>query len=710
MSKVPKKKFGEIVAGFIVHKQKLIEKVFLSMTVIAAICSLFVGTNYDLTKYLPAWTPTKQGIKIMEKEFSYPGSARVMIDNITIYETKNYVDQIERIDGVDSVIWAGSTGQINVGSDYLEMQNLDDYYKDDHALLNVTFDKGDSDPKTYQAINNIKKIIGNKGHFTGPAVDNKNLGDALNAEIPKIMTGTIVLIFVVLILTTNSWFEPVMFMLTMGIAIILNMGSNLIFGEISFLSVSVASILQLAVAMDYSVFLLHAFSNEKTKGLGMEKTLSNVLNKILPSILSAAATATIGFLALALMKFSIGKDMGLVLAKGMFWSLLSVILLMPALIIRWDKLIEKTKHKPFVPNLDKLINKIFGARKVIAIMVFILVIPAYFSQGMNNFKFGTTAIGGGKGTVVYEDQQAIKAVFGESNSLLIMIPNENQVKEKQLSDELDKLDFVKSVTSLAKTLPTGIPESILPESLTSQLHSAKYSRLIVDLSFEPESNFAFDRIEEIKNIIKKYYFQDTYLLGTTPATKDMKEVILSDYGTVDKISLLGVALVILFSFQSLILTLVVLIPIKAAIYINMALPFLYGNTMVFLGYLMVSSIQLGATVDYAILLTNYYLLERKDGKAPILSAISAIKSSLVSIMTSGTVLTMVGYGLYLVVSIAAIGDMGRLIGRGALISMFLVICLLPFLLVICDSLRIKEKNLIAKITIFIKNLFKKIKK
>lgn len=710
MSINSRKTFGELVADFIIKRQKAIENTFLALFIISIVCALFVGTNYDLTKYLPSSAPTKQGIKIMENEFGYPGSARVMVDNVTIFEAKSYVSQIEKIDGVDSVTWAGSIGQLNVADDYLKMQDLGDYYKDGHALLNITFVKGDSDPKTYEALNQIEKIIGNKGHYTGPSVDNKTLGDTLNAQIPKIMVGVIILIFVILILTTNSWFEPIIFLLTMGVAIILNIGSNIIFGEISFLSVSVSSVLQLAVAMDYSVFLLHALSNEKAKGLGVEKALSNVLKKILLSIISAAMTATIGFLALALMKFSIGKDMGFVLAKGMFWSLLSVIFLMPVLILRWNKLIEKTKHKSFIPNLDKLINKVFSAREVVAILVIILIIPAYFAQSMNNFIYGTTSVGGGKGTKTYENQQAINNVFGESNTLLIIIPNENMVKERELGEELDNLPFVKSVTSLSGTLPTGVTESILPEDLTSKLHTARYARLIVDLNFGSESDYAFKSVDEVKTIVKKYYQENAYFVGTTPATEDIKAIISFDYSTVDKIALLGVALVLLISFRSIILTIAVLIPIKAAVYMNMALPFLYGNTMIFLGYLMVSSIQLGATVDYAILLTNYYLIERKNKKTPTKAAIAAIKSSIVSIMTSGTVLTIVGYGLYFVMSIPAIGDMGRLIGRGALISMFLVICLLPFLLMISDTLYEKERILFRKIASYLKKILEQIKK
>lgn len=702
-----KLQFGEIVADFIIKKQRLIEKVFLFLLIISVFCIPFVHTNYDLSKYLPAQTQTKQGIKLMEHEFGYPGSARVMIDDISIYEAKNYVDQIEKIDGVDSVTWAGSVGQVDVSKDYVAMQDLGDYYKDNHALLNISFDKGDSDPETNKALDKIYSLIGNKGHYAGPAVDNKNTGDSINGIMPKVTAGVVVLIIAVLILTTTSWFEPILFMLTMGVAIILNIGSNLIFGEISFITFSVSSILQLAVAMDYSVFLIHAFSSEKAKGLGVEKTMSNALKKILPSIVSSAMTATIGFLVLALMKFSIGKDMGLVLAKGMVWSLLSITLLMPVLIIRWEKLIEKTKHKSFVPNLDGVAKKIFGIGKFVAVITLIVIVPAYFAQSMNNFKYGTASMGGGKGSKVYADQQAIKAIFGQSNTMLLMVPNENQVKEKQLSEELKNLNFVRSVTSLADMLPGGIPESILPGSLTSKLHSAQYVRLIVDMNFSPENDFAFKSVETIKTITKKYYPENTYYLGDTPATKDMKDVILSDYGIVEAISILGVAAVVLFSFRSLVLTLAMLISIEIAITLNMAIPFLFGNDLAFLGYLMVSSIQLGSTIDYAILMTNNYLHERGLKKTPPQAAIGAIKSSMVSIMTSGTVLTVVGFGLYFFISISAIGDMGRLIGLGTLISMFFVICLLPFLLVISEPLRTKENVLISKITIYIQKLVAK---
>ena len=279
-----------------------------------------------------------------------------------------------------------------------------------------------------------------------------------------------------------------------------------------------------------------------------------------------------------------------------------------------------------------------------------------------------------------------------------MVANQGEVKEKILSEELKQLPFVKSVTSIAGILPQGISESILPRNLTSKMHTQNYARIILDLSLESESQVSFDGVNQIKNITEKYYGKDIYLLGSTPATQDIKKIILSDYKSVNLISMLGVALTALISFRSAILALSVMIPIKIAILVNMALPYLYNNNFTFLGYLMVSSMQLGATVDYAILLSNNYLIQRRElKKSKIEAAKATVQHSLPSILTSAAVLTATGYGIYFLISINSIKELGELIGRGAFFSFIFVIFLLPSLLIITDGLRLKERKLVNRL-------------
>ncbi|HWP52144.1 MAG TPA: MMPL family transporter [Clostridia bacterium] len=671
--------------SFIVRRRNAIEKFFILMVVLSAVASLMIRVNYDLTEYLPTWAPTKQGIDVMEEQFGYPGTARVMVKDVTIYEAKLYKEKIKAIDGIDSVTWADTSADIYTSQAFLEASDIDDYYKDNCAVYDVIFEAGDSDPASYTAINEIRHMLGDKCSISGPTVENKTVSENMAREMPRILVVGVLFIICILTLTTNSWFEPVLFMVTMGAAVIINTGTNIIFGTISFISSNAAALLQIAVAMDYSIFLLHTFTAEKNKGLGIEQAMENALRIAMNSIVSSAFTTIIGFLALALMQFSIGYDIGMVLAKGIVCSMLTVLLLMPALILRWQGIIEKMQHKPFIPPLDKFAKQMFGARFVVAALVLILIVPCYVAQGMTHYMYGTSVVGCAEGTPTWMEKKAIDDVFGESNMIVVVVPNKGNVIEKQLADELEDQPYIRNVTALSTALPQGVPESFLPQSLTEQLHTQSYSRMLVNVRSDTETDIAFVYDDEIKAIVNRYYPEDTYFIGKTPVAKDIKRIILQDNKEVNMISILGVALVVFMAFGSLGITLVVLVPIEVAVYVNMALPYLYNQKLAFLGYLMVSSMQLGATVDYSILLTNNYLAMRQEEPDKKQAAIKTISKSTISIMTSGMVLTIVGYGLNFMSSVPTVVDLGHLIGRGGLFSMLFVLTLLPLLLTLFDD-------------------------
>lgn len=683
--------------SFIVKRRNVIEKFFIVMVIFSVIASTMVGVNYDLTKYLPTWSPTKQGIDIMEQEFGYPGTARAMVKDVSIYEAKLYKDKIEAIDGVDSVSWADTTANIYTSQAFLESEDIDDYYKDGCAVYDVIFDDGDSDPASYAAIDEIRNMLGENCSISGPTVENKTVSENMAHEMPRILTIGVIFIICILMLTTNSWFEPVLFMVTMGVAVIINTGTNVIFGTISFISSNAAALLQIAVAMDYSIFLLHTFTAEKKKGIETEQAMENALRIAMKSIVSSAFTTIIGFVALALMQFTIGFDIGMVLAKGILCSMLSVLLLMPALILRWQGIIEKTQHKPFIPPLDKFAKGVFKSRYVVAILVILIIIPCYVAQGMTHFMFGTSVVGCAEGTPTWLEKKAIDDVFGESNTIVVIVPNKGNVIEKQLADELEDMSYIRNVTALSSTLPQGIPESFLPVSLVEQLHTEKYSRMLVNVRSDTETEAAFQFDDNIKAMVQKYYPEESYYIGKTPVAKDIKGIILKDNKEVNMISILGVALVVFMAFGSLAMTLVVLIPIEVAIYVNMAIPYIYGEKLAFLGFLMVSSMQLGATVDYSILLTNNYFAIRQNEPDKKKAAIETISHSTLSIMTSGLVLTIVGYGLNFMSSVPTVVDLGHLIGRGGLFSMVFVLTLLPLLLNIFDDMITRGRKRTKKI-------------
>lgn len=685
---------------FIIKKCRKIEIVFFAAVLISAIAAPFVYINYDLTTYLPSYVQSKAGLDLMEEKFGYPGTARVMLDDVTLYEAKQYKERLSAVDGVDQILWLDSGTNVFSSEDFINYSDIDEYYKDGSAVMDITFEEGDTSRKTSDAIDELKSIAGEKGHFVGMAVQNKSLAENVSSEMKLILSLGVLMIFIILCITTNSWFEPVLYLVVMGVAIVINKGTNLFLGEISFLTNSVSAVLQLAVSMDYSIFLIHAFTREKNKGLEQKEALSNAINEALNSIFASSLTTIVGFIVLTFMKFNIGFDMGIVLAKGIVLSLLTVVFFMPAMILRMTPLIEKTAHRSFMPEFDRMSRGIYKIRYGILILVAVIVIPAYTAQSMNTFLFGNDAVGASEGTLVYEDEQLINAKFGRSNMMMAIVPNNSVIDEKNFTHDIESMPYTKSVTSLAKELPDGVPEDFLPRSITGQLHKDGYSRILIFVNTKGESELAYKCSDEIQAIMKTYYPDGSYLVGTTPSTQDIEVTITKDYSRVNILSLIGVFVVVMFSFKSIIIPVIIMIPIEVAIFINMALPYIKGETMIFMGYIIVSCIQLGATVDYAILVTNSYLECRKEAEKKE-AAILALKRSIPAIFTSGSILTIVGYILYYISSVAAIGDLGHLIGRGAWMSMLLVLTLMPAFLVMFDH--ILTENEFDRIKSFFRN-------
>lgn len=673
------------IARFILRKQGWIESVFVMGCIFSLIAMLFVNVNYDLTEYLPESAKSCVGLDLMEKEFGYPGTARLMLKDVSLYEAKQYKDRLEAVDGVDQILWCDSTVNVYAGEDFLRDADIEDYYKNDCAVMDITFDEGDTDKKTSQAIDEMKAITGDKGYYVGMAVQNKSLTENVESEMNLILSVAVIMIFVVLCISTSAWSEPFLFLIVMGVAILLNRGTNIFIGTVSFLTNNVAMVLQLATSMDYSIFLLDAFAREKEKGLSEEQAMIHAIDAAINSIFASSLTTVVGFLALVSMKFTIGFDMGLVLAKGIVFSLLTVLFFMPAMILKFSRWNERTKHRPFLPSFEGVGRFIYRIRWIPLIIMLILTPPAYVAQGMNDFLYGNSAVGASEGTQVYEDDQVISEQFGRSNMMLALYPNTSPVNEREMSEKIEELPYVKSVTSMANTLPEGIPEEFLPYSVTSQLHTKDYGRMLIYIRTKTESEMAFQGSDEIQEILKQYYPDGAYLVGETPSTQDIKITITEDNTRVNTLSMLGVFLVVMFSFRSLVIPTVVMVPIEAAIFLNMAVPYLAGDTMVFMGYIIVSSIQLGATVDYSILLTNHYVACRKEMEKRE-ACIQALALSCPSIFTSGTIIILAGYIIHFISTTAAIGDLGHLIGRGALFSVILVLTVLPALLVLFDRI------------------------
>ena len=673
------------MAHFIVQRGRIIEKFFIAMTIFCAVCYPFVGVNYDLSKYLPDFAPTKQALDVMEQEFGYPGMARIMVKDVTLPEARTIRQRISRVDGVDLVVGPDLAANVYSTDAFIKNSLTDRFYKDGNAVYQIIFEDGDSDASTHKAINEIYGIVGkDRGCFAGSAVSSKERQESITREIAMAIGMAVVIIWLILTLTTTSWFEPFLFILVMAVAIVLNMGSNIMFGRISFFTFSTAAILQLAVSMDYSIFLLHTYTAIKQSGVDSRPAMEAAIEKSCSSILASGATTIVGFLVIALMKFTIGRDVGFVLTKGIVCSLVTVLFLMPTLILRFDKKIEKTAHRFFLPPLDGLGKLMYRIRIPVLAAAAFCAVPCYFGQSMNYFYYGDDALGSGPGTRVYEDSRAIEDVFGKSNVIIAMVPNGNVIKERRLTDELKDQEFIDYALSMAGTLPQGIPESFLPESVTKQLRTGSYARILISMENREESSYSFQCSEKLTEIVKKYYPEDSYVIGMTPTTMDIRDILTDDYNRVSIISLAGVALVVMLTFHSVMVPVLVIIPIEVAIYLNMTIPYIIGDSMVYIGYIIVSCLQLGATIDYSILMTNNYM-EFRETMGSRDAAVTAIAKSAISILTSGGILTVVGYLLYFTSSIQAISQVGRLVGRGALLSMILVLSLLPALLAAFDK-------------------------
>lgn len=673
------------MAHFIVQRGRIIEKFFIAMTILCAVCYPFVGVNYDLSKYLPDFAPTKQALDVMEQEFGYPGMARIMVKDVTLPEARTIRQRISRVDGVDLVVGPDLAANVYSTDAFIKNSLTDRFYKDGNAVYQIIFEDGDSDASTHKAINEIYGIVGkDRGCFAGSAVSSKERQESITREIAMAIGMAVVIIWLILTLTTTSWFEPFLFILVMAVAIVLNMGSNIMFGRISFFTFSTAAILQLAVSMDYSIFLLHTYTAIKQSGVDSRPAMEAAIEKSCSSILASGATTIVGFLVIALMKFTIGRDVGFVLTKGIVCSLVTVLFLMPTLILRFDKKIEKTAHRSFLPPLDGLGKLMYRIRIPVLAAAAFCAVPCYFGQSMNYFYYGDDALGSGPGTRVYEDSRAIEDVFGKSNVIIAMVPNGNVIKERRLTEELEDQEFIDYALSMAGTLPQGIPESFLPESVTKQLRTGSYARILISMENREESSYSFQCSEKLTEIVKKYYPEDSYVIGMTPTTMDIRDILTDDYNRVSIISLAGVALVVMLTFHSVMVPVLVIIPIEVAIYLNMTIPYIIGDSMVYIGYIIVSCLQLGATIDYSILMTNNYM-EFRETMGSRDAAVTAIAKSAISILTSGGILTVVGYLLYFTSSIQAISQVGRLVGRGALLSMLLVLSLLPALLAAFDK-------------------------
>ncbi len=664
-----------------IKKKKTILILFLCAAVACAFLMLGVGQNYDMSEYLPDQSDSKIGIDILKDEYSYNGSALLMLENKSIVEVLEAKKQLAEIDGIESVVWLDDVADLKQPVELIDEEIRNNFYNNGNALIQLVFTQDDYSPETRAAIDEVKDVFGQQTILSGSAVDAYINVSSINSNIMSGVMIALGITLVILFLTTNSVAEVILFLFTIGIAIVLNMGTNIIFGKISYMTFACGAILQLAVSMDYSIFLLHRFAYERETESDPTKAMANAQKATFSSIMSSGATTIVGFLALIFMSYTIGLDMGLVLAKGIVFSLLSVMLLLPVLAVLFVKLIDKTKHKPLLPSLKKVQHMLGGKLKYVVLGVLIVVgVISFMAQNRNEYMYSSSNVGDAQQTLMNEK---VKNTFGESNNFVVLVPRGSETDEYEMVQALDELSDVKSVQGIYAFIDPATPQEIVPDYLQEQFLSESYSRYIVEVDTEIESEASLQAVEQLRQVVNVYY-EDGYVTGASPVIYDIAHATSGDFSLVTILSIIFVGIIVLITFKSISIPIILLFIIQTSIWINMAVPYFEGTPMIFIGYMIISSVQLGATIDYAILMTTYY----REGRLTLNKREAseyAVEKAGASIMVSALVLAAAGFVVAGTFTQEAMAQLGTLIGRGALLSGFLTIFVLPQLLILLDA-------------------------
>ena len=665
----------------IVNHKKTVIVAFVMAMIVSAVCSTMVNVNYDINDYLPDGTASTVALDTMNEEYdmSIP-NARVMVSNLTVAQALEMKQKLSEIEGVEDVTWLDDVVDTDIPLETADKDTVENYYKDNKALFTVTI----NEHTRIETVNAIRDLIGDDNSMAGAAINTAIAAQATNKEVKNIIFLVIPICLAVLFLTSSSWIEPILLLGSIGVAILLNKGSNLMFGTISFVTNAAGGVLQLAVSMDYSIFLLHRFQEMREEGQAPKEAMINALCKSTGSILSSGLTTVIGFAALILMRFKIGPDMGLAMAKAIFLSLITVFVLFPVVLLYCYPLIDKTKHKSFLPDFGKF-GQFVTKLMVPAVLVFVLfIIPCNLGQKENFFSYGSSQIFS-TDTQIGRDTKIIEDTFGKSNNLVLMVPKGDLEKETELSKKLHDMPEVTSILSYVDNAGAEVPMDYVDNETLSKLISDNYSRLVLTVDADFEGEKTFNLIEEIRSLAKSYYGDKYLLAGESASTYDLMDTITKDNDRVNLIAIGAVFVVLLLSMKSITIPVILVLAIETAIWINLSVPYFTNDFVFYIAYLIISSVQLVATVDYAILLTSRYM-EVRETASKKKTIVETLRSTTVSIMTSASILTIAGLLLWKISTHGILSQLGHLLARGTALSTLIVLFVIPGMLYIFDGL------------------------
>ncbi len=686
------KKIGELVC-----KYRTVILIIAILLLIPSIIGIkMTKINYDILVYLPEDIETIQGEKILSNEFNMGAYSVIVLDNMTTKDILQLENEIKKLDNVAMAISTADVLGTGIPIEMLPDELKDKIYKDGSTLMFTTFKEGILDEETLKTIETLRNITDERCKISGMSAVVLDTRDISNEEIAIYVVIAVALCIIVLQIALDSYAVPFILLLNIGIAILYNMGSNILLGETSYITKAISSVLQLGVTTDFAIFLYHSYMSKRKTSENKEEAMSLAISETLVSVVGSSLTTIAGFLALCSMNLTLGRDIGIVMAKGVFLGVISVITILPAMILQFDKLIEKTKHKEIMPKFRK-IRKFSIKHYKLTIITFVIILPIAF------YGYKNTGIYYNLDKSLPDTLPSISA-NSELKEKFNMVSTEILMLDKDLSDEkvnemLNKIENVKGIEwtlGLSKISDRGVPKEIIPNDILEKVQNDKYQLVIINSNYEMATDELNGQINELNKIISEYD-ENAILAGEGPLMKDLVEISDHDFNSVNTVSIGIIFIIMIIVLKSISLPVILICVIEFAIFINMGIPFYTYTILPFIASIVIGTIQLGATIDYAILITTKYITNRKYGKNKYEAVDEALGNSISSIIVSGLCFFGATFGVGAYSKIEMIGSLCTLMSRGAIISMITVILALPAFLLLCDNLVCKTTMGMRKI-------------
>ena len=661
--------------------------VTLALMIPAVLGMIGTRINYDMLDYLPSDMDTVIGQDLLKEDFGKGAFSFIILEDMPAKDVVALKEKIAKVDHVETVLWYDDVADISVPMELLPEKVWKEFNTDHSTMMAVFFDSATSEDVTMDAIREIRSIAGKQCFVSGMSALVTDLKDLCEQEEPIYVGLAVLCACVAMMIFLDGWLVPFVFLASIGMMIVLNLGTNYFFGEISYITKALSAVLQLAVTMDYSIFLWHSYNEQREKYEDNKEAMAVAICDTLTSVIGSSVTTIAGFAALCFMSFTLGRDLGIVMAKGVLLGVLGCVTVLPSLILILDKPLQKTKHRSLIPNMSKFSRGVTKVFPVFLIIFAMLIFPAYYGYDKTNDEVYYDM-----GQCLPEDIEYVIAnsklseEFDIASTHMVLVNADLPAKDvRNMIDEMEDVDGVKYVLGLESVLGSRVPEEVLPERLVNTLKSENWELLLINSEYKVASDKVNEQIDSLNAILKKYD-ENGMLIGEAPCMKDMIETTDHDFKVVNTVSILAIFIIILLVEKSISLPFLLIAVIELAIFINLGLPHYLGQSLPFIAPICISTIQLGATVDYAILMTTRYKAERSAGNDKRSAVNTALAASIPSIIVSGMGLFAATFGVAIYSDIDIISSMCMLMARGAIISMLCVIFILPALLMLCDKL------------------------